>query len=210
VVSLKNMDMSKTKSDTLEYLQEKINRDKRHVISLGICGNCDKNCLSNMKSNKKICDKCNRLINRRLKNDSKKAYNDPAGELSKIRILLGFKKSLKMGKTFILNVSPKSFQNLKKKPNRLKAYQEIVKYKMKRKCMDKVSSNKEIRLCLMFHIKNYYSNSDCDNMAKSICDALQDILYHKDSQIKQLICEKHKVPSRKDEGIVVSVDVISS
>ncbi len=140
-----------------------------------------------------------------MKQDCNKSYRNFEDELSKIKILFGLKGSYIRGKTFILYVSPKSFQNLRKKPNRRKAYQEIVKYRMKEKRIRKISSDKEIRLYLGFHIKNHYSDSDCDNLAKSICDALEKILYHRDSQIKQLICEKYKVPSKRTEGIVVSL-----
>ena len=75
---------------------------------------------------------------------------------------------------------------------------------MRGKNITKFSPDSEIKLSLCFCIQQYYTTSDCDNMAKSICDALEGILYHRDSQIQRLICQKFRVPSRSDEAIVVS------
>lgn len=122
---------------------------------------------------------------------------------SKIRILFGFKKSLKEGYTFILNVPPKSFRNLKK--DKLNQYKRIVEEKMIRKNIPSFFDEEELRLYLAIHVRNYYTNTDCDNMAKSICDALEGTLYKKDSQIQTLICQKFKVPHISDEGFVIAV-----
>lgn len=191
--------------DTISYLKSKANNDRQYLVSLEISGNCKDNCLDKLIQNKNICDNCIKIIEKRMINDLKGYSEGDKLILDKLRIPSQFKHLFNSGKTLILNVPPKSFRNLKKK-NKLKAYQEIIKFKMKDKGINKIHLDKEIKLYLKFHIKDYYSKIDCDNMAKSICDSLENILYCNDSQIKTLIVEKEKVNSKREEAILISIN----
>ena len=188
-----------------QYLRDRVNNDRKHVLSLLVAGDCNKDiCLNKVILNQEPCKDCKERINHEIGQDSKESYSSVIDSFTKIRLIFGFKPCLKEGCSFILNVPPRSFHNLKRKKNRLRAYREIVKYKMRGKNITKFSPDSEIKLSLCFCIQQYYTTSDCDNMAKSICDALEGILYHRDSQIQRLICQKFRVPSRSDEAIVVS------
>ncbi|MBI2581249.1 RusA family crossover junction endodeoxyribonuclease [Candidatus Woesearchaeota archaeon] len=70
--------------------------------------------------------------------------------------------------------------------------------------MSKIQKGSEIILYLALHLKDYYNVIDCDNVAKSLCDAFQGHLYEKDSQIKLLICEKFRAKNKINEGVVVA------
>ena len=54
-------------------------------------------------------------------------------------------------------------------------------------------------------MKDYFNNTDCDNLSKCMMDALEGILYVKDSQIYIHIVEKIKVNRKINEGVVISV-----
>lgn len=194
----------------LDYLRNKIREDRKYVLSLLISSNCrSKNgCLDKAIKNRTICKNCEEKLEKKFNEHYQQKEINFDEDISKIRSLFRFTSLNFGGHRFILEVPPKSFRNISRTKKRLKAYKEIVKFKMKGKNIQRFKKDKEIILHLIFQIKDYYNLTDCDNLAKSLCDSLQKILYWDDNQIKTLICEKIKVYKKINEGIIVAVKTV--
>jgi Holliday junction resolvase RusA-like endonuclease len=203
---MRNVKQSRNK--VMDYIKNKLYRDRKYVISLIVTADCNKNCLDNALKKKRVCNNCKNKIMKELNKYYSNDKTNFEDDTNKIKTLFGLKGTYKGGHRFILEIPPKSFRNLKKKSKRLKAYRKIVKFRMKNKKIKKISKKHELLLYLGLHIKDYYGNTDCDNMAKSVTDALEGILYVKDFQIKTLIVEKIKVNKKINEGIVLSIKKI--
>ncbi len=196
------------KNKVRDYLRKKIYSDRKHVLELLITSDSDDSCLDKVMKNKPICKECSDRVNKELSkyySDKKIDFND---DTSKINVLFGLKGIYKGGHRFILEVPPKSFRNVSKNKKKLEGYREIVKFKMKDKNIKKFPKKAKLLLYMGLHIKDYFDNIDCDNIAKSIMDALEGILYVKDSQVNVLIVEKIKVNKKINEGIVISIKKI--
>lgn len=188
-----------------DFLKKKLYTDRKYVLELLITSNSDDSCLNKILSNKPICDSCSKKVDKELKKYYSKNKVDFDDDTNKINVLFGLKGIYKGGRRFILEVPPKSSRNISKNKKRLRGYREIVKFKMKEKNINKFPKNDKLLLYMGIHVKNYFDNTDCDNLAKSIMDALEGIIYFKDSQVNVLIAEKIRVRKKINEGIIISI-----
>lgn len=198
------------KDKVREFLKNKLYNDRKHVIELLITSNSKDSCLDKILKNNssQICESCRKKIDKELSKYYSKLKVDFYDDISKIETLFGSKGIYRGGHRFILEVPPKSFRNIGKNKRRLRGYREIIKFRMGQKNINKFHVKEKILLYLSFHIKDYFNSIDCDNLSKSIMDALEGILYVNDSQINVLIAEKIKVNKKINEGIVISITKI--
>lgn len=198
----------KYKDKVRNYLRKKSYLDRKHVLELLIASNSNDSCLGKVMENKSICKGCSDKVNKELNKYCSNKKTDFNDDTSKINVLFGLKGIYRGGHRFILEVPPKSFRNIGENKKKLRGYREIVKFKMKDKNIKQFPRKAKLLLYMGLHIKDYFDNTDCDNIAKSIMDALEGILYVKDSQVNVLIAEKIKVNKKINEGVIISIKKI--
>ncbi|MBU4162479.1 RusA family crossover junction endodeoxyribonuclease [Patescibacteria group bacterium] len=205
-VGKNNLTMDKVR----EFLKKKVYEDRKYVIGLLVTSNSSDSCLDNFLNSLKICKSCQEKIDKEIKKYYSNLKVDFYDDISKIEHLFGQKGIYRGGHRFILEVPPKSFRNIGKNKKRLKGYREIIKFRMNQKNLKKFTKKDKLLLYLSFHIKDYFNSIDCDNLSKSIMDALEGILYVNDSQINILIAEKIKVNKKINEGVVISIQKLTN
>jgi Holliday junction resolvase RusA-like endonuclease len=186
-------------NEVKEQLNKILMERKKRNLTLIIAANNQDGCFDRYLVGQSVCQRCQNQIQLCMDNLATN-FKDFKRE---IETLFGFNGIFRGGKRFFLDIPPKSFRSLSKNPDLLKAYKIIIKEEMEKKNIVKFEG--EILLYLCLNLYNKYSQTDCDNMIKPIADALQNVLYTNDSQIKVLICEKHKVGNRLHEKLIVAI-----
>jgi Holliday junction resolvase RusA-like endonuclease len=183
---------------TKKYLDKLIKAKKLRRATLLVTSSAEDGCFEAYLSGKDVCRECKHASEKYFKSD---VYAEEF--FSQLDTYFGQTGSFSGGYKFQLPVPPKSFRALEKNRDLKKAYRIIIKEIMAEKRFSKYDG--EVLLHIVAYLKGYYAKTDCDNLAKGVQDALQELLFDNDSQVKYLVVEKHKVSSRNLEKMLVRI-----